>query len=363
MRNLAVGAACAACLMSPAIAHGPTIAKDHAPIGVMGDHMHKQGEVMFSYRFMRMNMEGSRIGTDSVTPEEIATTVPNRFFGNPPNTVPGQPPTLRVVPLDMTMDMHMVGAMYGVTDWFTVMAMGQLVDNGMDHVTFQGGMGTNVLGEFRTETFGFGDTKVSGLFRLFETEMGGVRHNAHVNAGVSLPTGSIDETDQILTPMGGAPTPRLPYPMQLGSGTFDLEPGVTYNGRSNLLSWGGQYRATLRTGDNDEGYTLGDIHQATAWAQVGPAPWISFSARGLFRSQGSIDGIDPMIVAPVQTANPDFHGGERFDIGVGVNLAGQSGVIKGHRLAVEMLFPAYQDLNGPQMETDWTLTIGWQKAF
>jgi len=28
----------------------------HAPIGVMGDHGHKTGEMMFSYRVMTMNM-------------------------------------------------------------------------------------------------------------------------------------------------------------------------------------------------------------------------------------------------------------------------------------------------------------------
>ncbi len=364
MRNVYFSAAAAACLAmsSPALAHdaaaAPTVAKDHAPIGVMGDHMHKKGEVMFSYRFMRMQMEGSRIGTDPVSPEEIATTVPNQFFG-----APMQPPTLRVVPLDMTMDMHMLGAMYGVTDWLTVMAMGQLVDNGMDHLTFQGGMGTSELGEFRTESFGFGDTRLSGLVRVFETRGGGARHHAHLNAGISIPTGSTTETDDVLTPMNMRPTLRLPYPMQLGSGTFDLEPGVTYTGATDLFSWGAQYRATLRAGENDEGYSLGDVHQATAWAQYGPANWISFSARGAFRSQGRIDGLDPVIVAPVQTANPDFQGGERFDIGAGVNIAGQGGAVDGHRLAVEVLFPVYQDLNGPQLETDWTLTVGWQKSF
>ena len=71
----------------PAIADTSS-ASDHAPIGVMVDHRHKKGEVMVSYRYMRMNMDGSRIGTDPVTPEQIATTVPNRFFGTP-----GQPPT------------------------------------------------------------------------------------------------------------------------------------------------------------------------------------------------------------------------------------------------------------------------------
>jgi hypothetical protein len=29
----------------------------HAPISVMGDHYHKKGEFMFSYRFMPMWME------------------------------------------------------------------------------------------------------------------------------------------------------------------------------------------------------------------------------------------------------------------------------------------------------------------
>ena len=63
--------------------------------------------------------DGSRDGTDTLSPQDIATTVPNRFSG-----LPMQPPTLRVVPLEMTMDMHMVGAMYGLSDRVTLMAMG-----------------------------------------------------------------------------------------------------------------------------------------------------------------------------------------------------------------------------------------------
>ena len=39
--------------------HGAVRADGHAPIGVMGDHLHKRGEWMLSYRFMRMNMEGT----------------------------------------------------------------------------------------------------------------------------------------------------------------------------------------------------------------------------------------------------------------------------------------------------------------
>ncbi len=342
---------------SPHPKGGHTIAKNHAPIGVMGDHLHKKGEVMMSLRYMRMDMGGNRIGTNSVSPETIATTVPNIFAG-----APGMPPTLRVVPTDMTMDMYMVGAMYGLTNSITLMAMGQIVEKEMDHTTFAGGMGTNVLGEFTTKSNGFGDTKVAALVRLFNNDST-LQHEAHLNLGLNLPTGSIGESDQILTPMGMTPSPRLPYPMQLGSGTFDLEPGITYNGYSDQFSWGAQYRATIRTGNSDGGYTLGDIHNATAWAQYGPATWVSFSLRGQFRAQSAIDGRDALIMAPVQTANPNFHGGERLEIGPGINFAGQSGAINGHRIAIEALIPVYQDLNGPQMETNWTLTVGWQKMF
>ena len=35
-------------------------ADDHAPIGVMADHYHEAGEVMFSYRFMSMSMKGNQ---------------------------------------------------------------------------------------------------------------------------------------------------------------------------------------------------------------------------------------------------------------------------------------------------------------
>ena len=57
------------------------------------------------------------------------------------------------------------------------------------------------------------------------------------------------------------------------------------------------------------------------------------------------------------------HGGETVEVLLGVNLAGQSGVLRGHRLAFEFGLPVYRNLNGPQLETDSMFTIGWQKAF
>ncbi len=45
----------------------------HAPIGVMGDHTHGGGEVMLSYRFMDMRIQGNRDGTDEVSPEQVVS--------------------------------------------------------------------------------------------------------------------------------------------------------------------------------------------------------------------------------------------------------------------------------------------------
>jgi hypothetical protein len=69
-----------------------------------------------------------------------------------------------------------------------------------------------------------------------------------------------------------------------------------------------------------------------------------------------------MIVAPVQTADPDRQGGETVEALFGVNLVGREGWLEGHRLAAEIGLPLYRDLNGPQLETDFTFTLGWQKV-
>jgi len=142
------------CASAPAFAHegdggNVTYASDHAPIGVMADHRHEQGEWMLSYRYMYMDMSGSRDGTDSLSPEEIVTTVENPF-ANPPML----PPTLRVVPTDMPMQTPMVGGRYGLTDRSTLMAMGLYVTKEMDPITYPGTVGSPRLAEVITHDHG-----------------------------------------------------------------------------------------------------------------------------------------------------------------------------------------------------------------
>jgi hypothetical protein len=332
-------------------------ASSHAPIGVMGEHMHKKGEYMFSYRFSHMHMQGNRIGNNKVSPGQIATTNPNPFFG-----LPGQPLTTRVVPTKMTMQMHMFGGMYAPTDWLTLMAMASYVEKSMDHTTFLVPAGIGATRTFNTKSSGFGDTKIGAMFKLFETNVYNTNHHAHLNFNISIPTGSIGKRANVITPTGATPNLRLPYPMQLGSGTFDALPGITYTGNYRKLGWGGQYMAEIRMERNQAGYAHGDKHMLTAWSSYEWAPWFSTSARVIYKTQESIRGIDPAIVAPVQTADPGNQGGRSLGVSIGFNLLGTHGILKGHRLAAEAIVPVYRRLHGPQLETDWRVVAGWQYA-
>lgn len=298
----------------------------HAPIGVMGDHMHKEGEWMVSYRFRYMHMEGLLNGSNSVTSQQVL----NRYM---------------VSPTEMSMSGHMIGLMYAPSDNVTVSLMLPYMNKSMKHVTRRGT-------GFTTDSSGLGDIKASALVKLFESD----KHKLHFNAGVSLPTGTIDARDA--TPMG--PNQVLPYPMQLGSGTFDLMPGMTYTGFAGDWSWGAQAVGTIRTGSNKRGYKLGNMGDFSLW---GAHRWnsnVSTSLRLNGTTWGNISGADSRLNPNViPTADPNLRAGSRLDVLLGVN--GDFG--NGHRLAIEGGLPVAQSYDGPQLETDFIVTAGWQFSF
>jgi hypothetical protein len=299
--------------------------------------MHPGGEFMASYRYSRMRMDGNRDGTSRVGVDEIV--LPDG--------------TYMVSPTDMDMEMHMFGLMYAPTDWVTLMAMIPYVRLSMDHVTATGV-------RFTTKSDGPGDLKLSGLFRLLERE----GHGVHLNAGLNFPTGGLSHKDHVPVPMMGFQKRRLPYPMQIGSGTWDLLPGLTYNGHISWLSWGAQVLGTIRLGDNKHDYRLGHRADTTAWVALPLLDRVSLSARIAYAYWGNIhdsdDSLNPMAVP---TADPNLRAGHRIDMLGGVNFVVPLGPLGVHRIALEAGAPVYQWLDGPQLETDWRVIAGWQFAF
>jgi hypothetical protein len=168
----------------------------------------------------------------------------------------------------------------------------------MPRVTFAGaGTGTVPLGEFTIKSRGLGDTELNTATQIFKED----RNSLLFNLDVSLRTGSITRTGQILLPTGAQPIVRLDYSMQLGSGTFDLLPSLTYMGG------------------------VGDIHRMSGWASYRLIPEVS----ALIRLAGEIDtgisGIDPNFVGAAQTADPDNYGSRTAEIGSGLNFTGSEG--------------------------------------
>lgn len=331
----------------------------HAPISVMGDHTHAQGGWMLSYRYMNMQMDGMRSGTARVSTSEIIGTGGD----------------YTVAPEWMTMDMHMLGLMYAPTDKLTLMLMANYIETEMEHSVRPLTPLLNAIGgdEFTTRTSGLGDIKVSALYRFYLEE----NRKAHFGLGLSLPTGSIDEKDNTPKPPAsmGAPATfdrnQLPAPMQLGSGTFDLLPSLTFVQQFSDWSWGAQASGVIRLEDeNANDYRLGHQFELLGWAGYNLTEWLGLTGglsygytSELKGEQKDVGRDGPMMRRSVTTAFEENYGGERVDVIVGANFVIPSGWLQGHRLYVDVRLPLWQDLNGIQLETDSVLTLGWSTSF
>ena len=312
----------------------------HAPITVMGDHMHAMGEWMFSYRFMTMDMEGLLKGSDNVSTNSMLTKNGGDYA---------------MLPEKMSMDMHMLGTMYAVSEKWTLMAMLNYLDNDMDMNMEMGAM--KMVMKSSAESSGFGDIKFSGLYDLASWDNG---QRVHLNVGISAPTGSIDEK--------ASDGKILGYGMQLGSGTWDFLPAITFLGQTDNYSWGAQVGGALRMGDNDRDYSLGDRFDAILWGARKLTDSFSLSAKFDYATQGEIEGKDADIAARNMMMNspgfdPVSQGRDLSTFGLGLNYYCRNGTFKGHRLAVEWETPMSEDVNGVQLETDSIWSLGWQYAW
>lgn len=307
----------------------------HAPISVMGDHYHHKGEVMFSYRFMYMNMEGLQKGSNTISNTEAHNA------------------GYMVTPLSMPMKMHMLGAMYAPSDKVTLMVMVNHIENDMD--LQMRNMMTGMIMPFSTGSSGLGDVKLGMLYKFINENRGSL----HANVSISIPTGELNAKDA--TPMSTPNEIQLPYPMQIGSGTYDANLGLTYLGQAETVSWGSQLKGTYRFGKNSYDYSLGNCYSLNSWFAVKTHQWLSFSARleGLIVSpiNGKNQNLNPMMVT---TANTKNSGGKFINGGLGFNVYAFKGSLKNLRFGFEFSTPLYQNLNGIQLKNKETITAGLQ---
>ena len=303
-------------------------ADTHAPISIMGDHTHSVGGVMFSYRYMSMSMSDIYSDTELISPSTYFADTSYMTYTE-----------------SMSMSMHMFGSMYSPSNELTLMAMVPYLENTMT-VSSMAGMESDM------DSNGLGDVRLSGLYQFSKSS----DMFNHMSVGLNLPTGDTDITDNGMT---------LGYPMQLGSGTFDLLLGHTYVKFFDKFSFGSQINSVIRFGDNDSGYRLGNQFRANSWLAIPLNKSVynvnsSFSFGLSYLSVGSIEGAHNDIMMVMNAAQDASNSGfSRFQSSVGVNFLH----VSGYRVAVEYSLPLYQTVNGYQMDSDSSVTIGIQKSF
>ncbi len=303
-----------------------------APIGVSGDHTHAQGDWMVSLRHMTMEMNQIFRGAHTI-PSNMAAT------------------GYMMSPTTMRMDMEMLGIMYAPTDKLTLMLMTNYQSKSMDMAN---AAGATVM---HMETSGIGDTSLSALYSVFKAQ----KSSMHVGLGISLPTGATDKKISS-SPMPAAIGRDQPFAMQLGSGTIDFTPSVTFNQMINhQWSWGTQLKTTLRTSENDAGYRLGNSIESTSWISRQLTSNISLSGRVSAKSTSGIHGdqrnglhtLNPAMSLP---ANPANSGGKEIGIFIGASYLSPNGL----RMSIELGKPLYQELNGSQLGNDYSVSLGLQ---
>lgn len=250
-------------------------------------------------------------------------------------------------PTKMSMQMHMGMLMYAATDDLALMATLPYLVKSMEHLTADGE-------RFNERTSGIGDVGLRAQYVVYAQP--DLRHRVVLNAGLSLPTGSIDER------MNGM---RLEYPMQLGAGTVSLSPGVAYLGQAAQWGWGAEFLPNLRVGDNDNGYRLGNDYRLGLWMIRRLNEVANASARVEARRVENIRGADAELdPADEPTKDPSLQGGKRLDFLVGFDLRpGQSPRSEQQRVFLEVGAPVYQDLDGPQLKTTFLGRLNWQWRF
>lgn len=310
-------------------------------MGGGGGHHHGKGMWMVDYRFTRMYMKDMLDTTTKVTASQAVDENGSYNY--------------MMAPVDMTMDMHMLMIMYGLTDKVMPMLMLHYMSNSMEMLSFDGTRST---------------MKSSGVADTLFTAMIQGPHKLNFNVGLSIPTGSIDVSGPMTHMQGVTNHQKYGYGMQLGSGSYELKHGISYEDSAGKLGWGLSYEYTARLNENKNDYRLGNILLADSWLQYGVMPSLLAKGKLQLRALGQIQGADPELVED-NNASGNFRamspaldasnsGGNRVDASLTLKYTVPNTMIS---ITGDFSMPVYQNLWGPQMATSWIASInfGWMK--
>ncbi len=301
------------------------------PVGVTFTDLLDAKEWMVYVRYERIEQDGMRDDMEDLSSQEIFDM------------------GYEVAAEEMSTDVLDLQMFYGWDERWTLFAELPWIARKMDNETDTGD-------GFETEANGIGDLKLGTVRALHQ----GDGRKLVANLGLSIPTGSVDEADHDQN--GERIT--LPYSMQIGTGTYNLHPGLSWLVQYDTWSWGAQGQWRLRVGRNDEDWAKSNEGDLSVWVAKGFSPSVSGSLRlrGYFWGDihGESDELDPT-VSPLNDRHTQ--GGERYDLVGGLTWQLGGGYETVRTLSVEVGKPVVEWLDGPGLSTDIYLLLGWRYSF
>ncbi|MBL4817769.1 MAG: hypothetical protein JKY15_00875, partial [Deltaproteobacteria bacterium] len=272
-------------------------------------HIHPKGEWMLDYTFKQSFMEDLQRGFDKVDTVDYM-----------------------MAPVSMTMQMHMFMLMLSPTRKFNLMVSMPIKNIEMK-------MKYKASGKTMTmNSSGIGDLKIRALYEFWGTDS----QTVLAGIGLSIPTGSID--------VHGNNDKLLGYPMQLGSGTVDFLPRITYIGLHNILGWGAQIDGTIRLGKSSQDYHRGHQGSFASWLSVSPYEWLTAFVKINAGTRGQIVGADKRLMPNMSpTTDPKNSGGYLLGGDLGFTFSGPTNsVVEPFNISVSAGLPFVQYLDGVQ---------------
>ncbi len=201
-------------------------------------------------------------------------------------------------------------------------------------------------------TQGMGDTKMKAtktFFNGFDLII--------ADLALSVPTGSVSEKNV------NAPAFNYPYNMQLGSGTYDLEPSLMYLATRNQHQLGAFGMAILRNGRNKYSYRRGNEYISRVWysflanSLLMPGLWLNYRHVQRMNGQDSTYGrLDIMRF---------FHSPRNF-WELTANINSRYAITKDITINAMVGRPLWQESNNIenlQVYTRWFAQVGAEASF
>jgi len=195
---------------------------------------------------------------------------------------------------------------------------------------------------------GIGDTTVLGKYRVYTNNFKGGTSRFSLIGGLELPTGDDDESDSLGT---------LPAGLQLGSGSVDVIAGGAYTFQTLSHEMDVDLRYIFNQEAND--FEFGDVFKYNFSYQKRIFP-ITLPDEGIYSQWNALIELNGNYSQRSESFGSSVgnSGGHTLYLSPGIQFVSQRGVIE-----ASVQLPVVQDLNGNQIEADYTLALSFRYQF